>query len=99
MKKYQLEVFCFDAGICEDHFWVDLKNVELPAELLLKMGDLGIVEIREQQMRSDHVRRAYKALRLHRTLGVNLSGIAIILELLDRMEQMREELEQWKKEW
>lgn len=96
MNKYQLEVFCFDAGTCDDYIWVELKNVELQPELLSKMADLGIVEIREQKVRADHVLRAYKALRLHRSLGVNLSGTAVILDLLDRMENMREELQQWK---
>lgn len=99
MKKYQLEVFCFDTESCEDYIWVEMKNVELPAELLLKMADLGIVEIQGQQVRADHIGRAYKALRLHRSLGVNLSGTAVILDLLDRMEKMREELQHWKQEW
>lgn len=98
MKKYQLEIYCFDPETCDDHFiWIDLENVELPAELLAKMGDLGIVEMKGKQVRADHIRRAYKAMRLHRALGVNLSGTAIILELLDRMEQMQEELEKWRK--
>lgn len=98
MKKYQLEIYCFDPETCDDYYiWIDSENVELPAELLAKMGDLGIVEMKGNQVRADQIRRAYKALRLHRTLGVNLSGTAIILELLDRMEQMQEELEKWKK--
>lgn len=99
MKKYQLEVFCFDAGTCDDYIWVELENVELPPELIIKMADLGIVEIRGQQVRADHIGRAYKALRLHRSLGVNLSGTAVILELLDRLEEMREELQQRKQGW
>ncbi len=94
MKKYQLEVFCFNTESCDEYIWVEMKNVELPAELLIKMADLGIVEIQGEQVRADHIGRAYKALRLHRSLGVNLSGTAVILDLLDRMEKMRDELQQ-----
>lgn len=99
MKKYQLEIFCVDAGVCDSYIWVDIKNVDLPAELLYKMADLGIIEIEGQQVRADHIGRAYKALRLHRSLGVNLNGTAVILDLLDRMEKMNEELQQWKRQW
>jgi chaperone modulatory protein CbpM len=31
--------------------------------------------------------------RLHRDLGVNFAGAAVILDLLDRIEQMRRELD------
>jgi len=92
MKKYQLELFCFEVGSCDNHVWVDLGAVSLPAALLEKMSDLGIIEIKGKQMRADHICRAYKAVRLHRALGVNLNGTAIILDLLDRMEELHEEL-------
>ncbi len=95
MKKYQLEIYCIEAEICESHsIWVDLDNVELPGEMLLKMADLGIIDIKERQVRADHIGRAYKALRLHRSLGVNFNGAAVILDLLDRIEEMNEKLKQ-----
>lgn len=92
MNKYQLELFCFEVGNCDSHVWVDLNAVSLPAALLEKMADMGIVEIKGRQIRADHIGRAYKAVRLHRALGVNLSGTAVILDLLDRMEELHEEL-------
>ena len=98
MRKYQLEIRCVNAEISESYIWVNLNNVELPSELLLKMADLGIIEINRQQIRADHIRRAYKALRLHRCLGVNFNGAAVILDLLDRIEQLHGELEQRKRE-
>ncbi len=99
MKKYQLELFCFDAGICDSYIWIDMDDVDLPGELLNKMAELGIIEVKDRQVRADHIGRAYKALRLHRSLGVNLSGTAVILELLDRLEELHEELQQWKRKW
>lgn len=94
MKKYQLEIYCIKAEICESHNWVDFDSVELPREMLFKMADLGIIDVKGRLVRADHIGRAYKALRLHRSLGVNFNGAAVILDLLDRIEQMSEELEQ-----
>ena len=98
MKKYQLTVYCINAEICEGYTWVDLEDVELPTGLLSKLADLGIIDMRGRQVRADHIGRAYKALRLHRSLGVNYNGAAVILDLLDRIEQLSGELEQRKRQ-
>ena len=97
MGKYQLELFCFEVVSCENYIWVDLNDVNLPAALLEKMAELGIVEIKGRQIRADHIGRAYKAVRLHRALGVNLSGTAVILDLLDRMDELIEALQQQRR--
>lgn len=38
------------------------------------------------------LKRARTALRLHRDLGVNAAGVALILDLLDEMKQLRARL-------
>ena len=35
--------------------------------------------------------------RLRRDLGVNLAGIAVILDLLDRLTTLQREVEQWRR--
>ena len=35
--------------------------------------------------------------RLRRDLGANLAGIAVILDLLDRLNTLQREVEQWRK--
>ncbi|RJX23501.1 MAG: hypothetical protein C4554_10660 [Dethiobacter sp.] len=97
MKKYQVEVFCFDVTVGEDYDWVKLQQLDIPAELVQKMAEVGIIEICEKGIRSDQVQRIYKTLRLRRTLGVNLAGAGIILELLDELEKLREEIKRLKK--
>lgn len=59
MKKYQLEIYCIKAEIYESHNWVDFDSVELPGEMLHKMADLGIIDIKGRQVRADHIGRAY----------------------------------------
>ncbi len=99
MKKYQVEIYCFDAEVCEEGFrWVELHRIGLPRDLLLKMGDLGIIDIRQHYIRTDQVGRIYKALRLQRALGINLMGTSVILDLLEQLETLQQELEQFKKE-
>jgi DNA-binding transcriptional MerR regulator len=37
--------------------------------------------------------------RLRRDLGANLPGIAVILNLLDRLTSLQREVEQWRRRW
>ena len=39
------------------------------------------------------LRRVQKALRLQRDLGINLAGAALVLDLLDELNEVRERLE------
>lgn len=99
MKKYQVEIYCFDAEICEeDFYWIELHHLGLPQDLLNKMGDLGIIDIRQNQIRTDQIGRIYKALRLRRALGINLMGAGVVLDLLEEMEKLQNELDQLKKQ-
>ena len=98
MKKYQVEIFCFEAKIWEeDYNWIDLNDLSLPEELVRRMSETGIVEIRSNRVRSDQISRIYKALRLQKNLGINLAGAGIILDLMEEMESLKDEIERLKR--
>ncbi|GEM_PF-560932 len=97
-KKSSVQIFCYQAELYEEgQEWVELSRLGLPLDLLHKMAGLEIIEVRKNRVRSEHIGRIFKALRLHRTLGINLAAAGIILQLLDEMEKLRDEIEQLKK--
>jgi hypothetical protein len=98
MKKIHLQLYCFEPELCEDYAWVKIEAVGLSPEMLEKMDELGIIEIREDMVRVDQVRRIFQAVRLRRTLGVNFVGTGIILKLLDRIRALEDEIEELKKQ-
>lgn len=74
------------------------QRYNIPKELLLDMLEQGFFP--NQPTEPEHVvldqkalRRLESAFRLHRDLGINLPGVALALELLDEIGQMRQELE------
>ncbi|HEY3414458.1 MAG TPA: helix-turn-helix transcriptional regulator [Armatimonadota bacterium] len=78
---------------------VAAKLCEMHPQTLRAYERQGLV----QPKRSDSHNRLYSEAdierlrqiqRLTRDLGVNLAGVEVILDLLDRMEAMREEMEQ-----
>jgi len=42
------------------------------------------------------VERLNRILRLRHDLGVNLAGVAVILEMMERVERLQTELRQWR---
>ena len=56
-------------------------------------GVISVLEIdsAEWRFRGAELRRARIALRLERDLGVNAAGVALALELLEELEQLRRE--------
>jgi len=60
---------------------------------LVEEGVITVLEIdtREWRFRGAEIRRARIALRLERDLGINLPGVALALELLEELEQLRRE--------
>jgi len=61
-------------------------------DFLVELIDEGIIEpeidSNVQFLRAIHLHRVKKANRLNQELGVNVAGIALILELLERIEYL-----------
>ncbi len=68
-------------------------------EYIIELVDEGIVEPAEQQREQQHwsftgksLLRARKARRLQQDLGINLAGAALVLDMMEEIEQLRERL-------
>src|SRR5690606_40437215 len=66
------------------------------AEFVIKLVDYGIIspvvdvrEVRQWQFVVDALNRLQKAMRLQRDLKLNLPGLAVSLDLLDEVQDMR----------
>lgn len=64
--------------------------VALVDEGILEPVDTGAVELR---FSGDSIRRARTALRLQRELEVNLAGVALALDLMEEIQQLRRRLQ------
>ncbi len=81
----------------DDEEGLPLGELDLHPELLRMLEELGIVEIREETIRPRQLQRVYRMLRLRQTMGVNLPGAAIILDLLERIEALQADVDRLKK--
>ena len=104
MKSQKLTVIT--GSILEEESTLTLAeiciNCHSPAETIIKLVDHGIISPCENETRTKNVSqwqfqrndlvRADKALRLKKDLGINLAGIALVLELMDELTDLRNQL-------
>ena len=68
-------------------------NLELDPRVVELFVRNGIIEVEEEQIHVLEVLRIKKIMRLKKHFGVNLTGAAIIVDLLERLENMQSELD------
>ncbi len=72
-------------------------KMEYHPEILELYKDMGIIDIDKETIHYEDLRRLKKILRLKRNIGVNTVGATIIVDLLDKIEQMQDEIESLRK--
>ncbi len=77
----------------DDDEQLPLCDLDIHPELLRMLDELGIIEIQDESIRLGQLQRAYKLLHLKQAMGVNLSGAAVILDLLDRIDALQAEVD------
>ena len=84
--------------LLDDSFELTLAEIcrmcRLPAERIIELIDEGVVEPLGRdparwRFHAISVRRVHRAERLRHDLGVNTPGIALALELLEELEELR----------
>ncbi|MFZ5597107.1 MAG: chaperone modulator CbpM [Bacillota bacterium] len=93
MKKYYLQVYHHTPSFDEEDAWVDVLSLGINNDIVQALAELGMVEMRLGCVPASQAGRIMKLMRIRRSLGVNLPGAVIIMELLERLEGLQEEIE------
>ena len=96
--RYYLKIYHHDLSTGDEDTWVDLNSLEIHPEMAGILAEFGILETKNGCIEVKQAVRLSKLQRLRGTLGVNLSGAAIILDLLERIEAMQEEIDRLRRE-
>ncbi len=70
-----------------------LQAARLSAEVMERLLEEGILQPDEGGFHGEALCRARKAIRLHDQLGINWPGVALALDLLDRIATLEAELQ------
>jgi len=99
MEKELTQIF--EGLIVEEDCSLTLRQVcricTVNSEHILELVDEGILEptgttIEQYRFRVDSLQRVRMSCRLQQDLGINLAGVALALDLLEEIEQLRNRL-------
>lgn len=76
--------------------WISITSLDYHPEFLERLTYLGLITIKDEKIHNRDLIRLEKLLHLRTCLGVNLVGASIILDLLDRVEELQQEIRHYK---
>lgn len=73
------------------------KKYNIPEKLLIEMMEHGLftnqsTRLEQLKLNQKELHRIESAFRLHHDLGINLPGVVLAIELLEKIQQMDDEL-------
>ncbi|HWP98442.1 MAG TPA: chaperone modulator CbpM [Syntrophomonadaceae bacterium] len=74
-----------------------VSELDIHPDMLSTLQEMGVVDVAAGLIDAGSLRRLNKIQRLKNFLGVNLTGAAIIADLLERIEDLEEEVEVMKR--
>jgi len=79
------------------------RSCQLPAEIVIKYVEYGVIEPSTQRQTTLYfearcIKRLRSAQRLESDLGVNRAGVALALDLIDELNELRARLKHYEKE-
>lgn len=72
-------------------------HLEFHPDLLAAYEAMGLIEVRDDTLDYENLRRLSRILRLKNNCGVNTVGAAIIVDLLDKIETLQDEIERLRR--
>lgn len=96
MTKFYLRLYCHTPS-AEEEAWVDVSLLGVHPELARRLAEIGIIDYSRGFIPVRQAARLRRVLRLRESLGVNLPGAAIITDLLERIEELQDELERLRR--
>jgi len=90
-------------GIFEEYAILSVKDLSrlcaVEERHIMELVEEGVLNVMDAHVAEWHftgaaLRRARMALRLERDLEINLAGVALALELMEELEQLRRQLRQ-----
>ncbi|AGL02738.1 chaperone modulator CbpM [Desulfoscipio gibsoniae] len=96
MQHFYLQIYRHALFAGDEDAWVNLSNLGIHPDMLQQLAEFGVIEVRRGRVPVQQAQRLHRMLRLRQNLGVNLHGAVIIMDLLERIEQLEDEIERLK---
>jgi MerR family transcriptional regulator, heat shock protein HspR len=76
---------------------ISICSLEIHPDLLAAYEEWELLKLREESIGYEDLQRLHKILRLKKNCGVNTVGASIIVDLLDKIENLQDELDRLRR--
>ena len=91
MSQFYLQIYRHTLPAGDEEAWVELSSLGIHPEMLRQLAEFGVIEVRQGRIPVRQAQCLHKLMRMRQTLGVNFTGAVIIMDLLERIEQLEDE--------
>ncbi|NLF80731.1 MAG: hypothetical protein GX572_06035 [Clostridia bacterium] len=92
MEEYFLNI-CHEENDELECEMILLSELPYQRQIIRRLSVLGVIDVQGDRLPANQVGRVAKILRLRNAFGLNLSGAAIICDLLSRLEELEKQVE------
>jgi len=96
VRQFYLQIYRHTLPASDEGAWVELSSLGVHPDMIRQLAEFGVIEVRHGRIPVQQAPRLHRIMRLRQTLGVNFFGAVIIMDLLERIEQLEDEIEQLK---
>lgn len=72
--------------------WLPISRLSIHPGFLDILEELGVIEVVNDMVESKELQKINKIIRLQNSLGINLNGAILICDLLERIEELEDEV-------
>jgi len=98
VKRYWMQSLRQNVTVRSRPAWVSTAELDYHPDLLAALADLGVIDLEDGFVPAAQISRIERVFRLRHFLGVNVCGAAVILELLERLDELQEKVRSLEKE-
>ncbi|MBT9172026.1 MAG: hypothetical protein DDT21_00402 [Syntrophomonadaceae bacterium] len=98
VKRYWMQARRQSVTVRSRPAWVSAAELDYHPDLLTALADLGVIDLEDGFVPAKQISRIEGVFRLRRFLGVNVCGAAVILDLLERLDELQEKVRSLERE-
>ena len=93
MTQFYMQIYNHFIADTEENSYAEPADLGVHPEIIYQLAEFGAIELYQGRLSVPQILRLRKLLQLRQTMGVNLNGAAIIMDLLERIEDLEDEIE------
>ena len=96
MSQFYMQIYSHFIADTEENAYAETADLGIHPDIIYQLAEFGVIELHQGRVPIRQIPRLRKLLHLRQTVGINLNGAAIVMDLLERIEELEDTIENLK---